>query len=495
MKLKEEYKRLPKDIIYDAYMAIVYNIKDYDNITRIKMLDSIIKEYSQEDYLYHICTEKELLFLKYIRNNKLTRNDIKKYEWEIDELHKKFIFSKVTYSIFEEQIDNVDKALKLFNKKSKKSDDELVTFMVSVIKINGTLLSKAFYSMLNGMFKLDEKTYNAYLAHPLFHFYVDYHYIYIHNEEEEELFYRNYWDELDEIFSRRKELGIAGNFKFDIRDYYDIFYYGFPIRNIKVKKMYDEVSNLKLKTFYFQVIDDARLLYDYDHLNLFIKDDKLIKIIKEALDETPSGVLNGYTPKNYKKEVKKALDLRKNFKIEQDNACLSTADAKLFYKLYFALLEYINKKEHLSNIKKIYKQNELNPMDIYVIDDYLWQHKDTIIDEFIEINPKFNKEELDIINNFKKSITGSFIISGYEKEYTKCLGFDGKVYMIKGINCNIQELIPNDMLPQIIETTILMFKDNIIYNSFFKTNEIRFGNDFTEIIINDDKNAIKYYHL
>ena len=58
MKLKEEYSEQPKELLYEIYLKIVYKAKDYDDITRNKMLEEIIKEYNQEDYLYHICTKK-----------------------------------------------------------------------------------------------------------------------------------------------------------------------------------------------------------------------------------------------------------------------------------------------------------------------------------------------------------------------------------------------------------------------------------------------------
>ena len=67
--------------------------------------------------------------------------------------------------------------------------------------------------------------------------------------------------------------------------------------------------------------------------------------------------------------------------------------------------------------------------------------------------------------------------------------------MIKGINCNIEEIIPSSELPLIINTTLLMFRDKIIFNSFFGTNNIRYGNDLKEIVIKEIKTAIKYYHL
>lgn len=114
MKLKDEFKSLPKDIVYDIYLSLVYSPKDYDKITKVKMLDEIIRQYDNNSYLYDICTEKELKFLKYIKNKKVNADDIQKYDWEINELNKKCIFSNITYDVYEEQINNVKSSLEYY---------------------------------------------------------------------------------------------------------------------------------------------------------------------------------------------------------------------------------------------------------------------------------------------------------------------------------------------------------------------------------------------
>lgn len=73
MELKKEFIKLSKDLVYETYLKIVYDVKDYDDITRNKMLDEIIKEYRQSNFLYHICTDKELAFLNYVKSNKLKK--------------------------------------------------------------------------------------------------------------------------------------------------------------------------------------------------------------------------------------------------------------------------------------------------------------------------------------------------------------------------------------------------------------------------------------
>lgn len=502
MKLKDEFKKLPKDLVYDIYLSLVYSPKDYDNITREKMLDNIAKEYNQENYLYNICTEKELKFLKYIKDKEIDANDIKKYEWEINELNRKCIFSKVTYEVFEEQIENVDNALKFYSNhiKNKKSDDQIVIFIISVVKTNVEILTMALNSMISSLFGIDKEFADKILGHPLIHFYCEFYekYLDFFNKEEEIIYYRDNYDLLDDLFELRKEYGMAGTKKLDIRDNYDIFYYGFPIRNEKVKKMYDIVSEIPLKDFIFHIINEARILNNRDFLDLFIDNKDLQKVINDALDEMPCAVMNGFTPNDYKTEKAKEEQLNFQFEvIPQNNAHLCKSAADEFYKLYLALLDYTNKKYNFfPEIKKIYKQEGLDIYKIRPIDEYLWNNKN-IIDDFVsENNYKLSEDELKIISGFKTAITSDrFIIIGFEREYTKILSEDGKIYMVKGIRTDLDKLVDSKNIPLVISTTLLMFKDYIVFNSYLSNIDINFGNDFKEQVLKDSSNAIKYYHL
>lgn len=130
------------------------------------------------------------------------------------------------------------------------------------------------------------------------------------------------------------------------------------------------------------------------------------------------------------------------------------------------------------------------------IDDFLWSHKE-VIDEFILDNEyKFEEEELNIISNFKSAIKSEpFIIVGFDRDYTKILGNDGKLYMVKGVTSNMDEVVTSKELPIIIDTTLVQYRDKIIFCSLLKTSDIKLGNDIKEVIYKDYLSAIKYYHL
>lgn len=498
MELKKEFIKLPKDLVYETYLKIVYDVKDYDDITRNKMLDEIIKEYRQSNFLYHICTDKELAFLNYVKSNKLSKKDLKKYEWEIKTLNAKCIFSLVTFEIFEEQKENADVALKTWKENKNNSFKDLIIFMISNVKINGVMLTSALVSMIKSMYNIDEQEINIILGSPLFHFYCEFIYekFEFSKQKLETVSYRDYYDILDELKEAKKEYGMAGNIGFDIRDNFDIFYYGFPIRKAKVKKMYDLISKRIDKYFIFNIIDEARVLNNREGLKMFLNDD--LNVVYDALDEMPCSAMNGFTPNDYRKEKLEELDLDKEFKwAPQNNAHLCKNAADHYYKLYFALLDYINQIRKIHpGIKKIYKQEGLDIHKLKDIDKFLWSHKE-IIDDFINTNLyNFTDEELKEVREFKNAITSDhFIIVGFDREYTKILSDDGKLYMVKGVRGDIDKIINHSDLPSIISTTLLMFNGNIIFKSFFESINIKFGNDVKKEILNNMKTALTYYHL
>ena len=183
--------------------------------------------------------------------------------------------------------------------------------------------------------------------------------------------------------------------------------------------------------------------------------------------------------------------------IPQNNAHLCKNAADHYYKLYFALLDYINIKYKIHpEIKKIYKQEGLDVNKLNDIDKYLWKHKN-IIDDFIKDNNyKFTEKELSEINEFKNAVTSDyFVIVGFDREYTKILSDDGKLYMVKGIRSDFDKIMNPKELPKIISTTLLMFNGNIVFKSFFGKIDIVFGNDVKKDIVDKMKCAIVHYHL
>ena len=89
------YENMEKGLVYSYYIRIVDEIKPYEKITIKNMIEEVLKQYSYENFLYYLCTSKELDFLKKIINNE-PRNNL------ID-------YSKQNNILFEIMIENINK--------------------------------------------------------------------------------------------------------------------------------------------------------------------------------------------------------------------------------------------------------------------------------------------------------------------------------------------------------------------------------------------------
>ena len=495
MKMLEEIKHYDKEYVFEQYTRIVSDWKEYEKITKTKMLEAIYKVYDNPGNIIDICTTRELKYLKLILDNKLsneytteelllqeftTAED--KYEWERNTLRDKFIID-FRNTIPEEIKTKVKEAIKRVNWQDKKKIDDLNELLVSYCKIQGTALLNTVCQFASGIAGIDEKMVFTHIVNNrLFNYYVC-----IENVELEILgeqilaIHREYYEIFEEINYQRKQQGLAGDKKIDIRVYKTLFYNDFDINNPKIKKFLDELKSLNF--FWHSVIggikDFAMLNIDRKQLKESIKSIPLLrnvdlthffKTMDEAMDEMPSGALNGFTPNEAKKILKKKYQIEKNKAkkyIKQQNACLSKKDAKLFYKIYFGLLEFTNKKYKINKNIKIYNHNGINPYELRDIVDKYWENKVAITFEFCLANPyKFTKEELEITQGFKNGIREIFIIARYELEYTAFMHKD-KIYMVKGLNDNIDNIISYKDLPSPVITSIIPFKNYLVYDGMF----------------------------
>ena len=519
MKMYNEINYLRKDYVYDSYTKIVDDFKDYEKITKVKMLDAIYKVYSDYNNIISLCTVRELKYLKKLIEN---QNDIKeskekeKVAWEENCLRDKFL---VRYDenhrylvIPEEIIEFVTKAITNVEWKEQKKIDELNEVLVSYIKIQGSALLNTVATLASQITGIDEKIlWNHMLTNRLFKYYV-----FLTSEDFESIgknipiaVYQDYYPLLDELSYQRKKQGKATMKQIDIKKYITIFYHDFDINNKKIKKMLTELKKLPFywpnaldrikeyallnidRTDLKEAIENVPALSNYD-LSSFFKD------LDEAMDEIPSGALNGLTPnelKELEQEERKMNEKKEKSYTPQQNACLGAKESKLFYKLYFALLDFTNKKYKLKPNYKIYNQVGLNPYEITDIIDKFWENKDLVILEFCMSNPyKLNSTEIKLIEGFKKGLKDRFIIAKYEKEYTAFMSKD-KIYMVKGLNDNIDNIISYKNLPCFTETALIQFQDTIVYDGILSSYPIDFGIGFTKTVEKEYNNLMKYYHL
>ena len=171
-----------------------------------------------------------------------------------------------------------------------------------------------------------------------------------------------------------------------------------------------------------------------------------------------------------------------------------------FYSFYVCLVYTLDNlcnklKYNINKYVKIYGHNRIDPYEIRDIVEKYWENKEKVTNEFCSVNPyKFTQEELNIAKEFKKGIRDIFIIARYELEYTALMN-DDKIYMIKGLNDNIDNLLPYTELPDIAMTSIIPFKNNLVYDGMLLGTNIKLGNNFEEMVEKEYTTKMKYYHL
>ena len=519
MQTSKMYERInwyKKEYVHEQYSRIVDKFKDYEKITKKKMIEAIYAVYDDYNNIIDICTTRELKYLKMMLDKETDMKKLleDKYEWERKTLRNKFLVQDDYDQVFipNEIIDKVKLAIKNINWDTTKKLDDLNEILVSYCKIQASALFDSVSAFGSAVTGIDEKYIKTHmLNNKLFNYYV---FVYTKNFEMIGnnilvCLYQDYYYIEEQIDEERKKQGLAEACPIDLRVYKTLFYNDFDINNKKIKKFLDELK--KLPFFWFSAIDTIRefsvlnidrtslkesianvpALENYDLTEFF-------KILDEAMDEMPSGALNGFTP-NQAKELKAETEKMKFEKVKkytkQRNACLSKQDAKLFYKIYFALLEFTNNKYKINQKLKIYNKLGLNPYDLKDIIEKFWENKDAIISEFCLANPyKFNKEELNVVSEFKKGFRDIVIIAKYELEYTAVMNKD-KTFMIKGINDNIDNIVSYQDLPQPVITSIIPFKNVLIYDGLLMQLGIKMGNGFEKTIEEEYSKSIKYYHL
>ena len=178
---------------------------------------------------------------------------------------------------------------------------------------------------------------------------------------------------------------------------------------------------------------------------------------------------------------------------------LDQNDAELFYELWFPLLDYANKKYMVSpHLKKIYGTKELDPSEVKMVADYVWEHID-VIDEYLADND-LSDEHRCIVLGWKKCITGQFMLERHLKKGSVFISTDTQeVYMVNGIITSWEDMFFYRPLPILLKATLIPFRDKIISDGLVIPYNVCFGkgysSDFKDIYMNAKKNKSIHFSL
>ncbi len=159
---------------------------------------------------------------------------------------------------------------------------------------------------------------------------------------------------------------------------------------------------------------------------------------------------------------------------------LDPNDAKLFYKLWLSLLDFVNDTYRVNpNLGRMEKAEELNIQEVRVVADFLWSHPE-VIDGYLT-SAELPSEHREIIADWKRFVSGEFILERHLKRGSVFISLkDEQVYMVNGIISSWEDMIPRADLPILLRATLIPFRDKIIYDSIVTCSNVIIGRGYAE---------------
>jgi hypothetical protein len=178
---------------------------------------------------------------------------------------------------------------------------------------------------------------------------------------------------------------------------------------------------------------------------------------------------------------------------------INPKDGRLFYKLYSALMFYVNRK--LKVLKKpvadakAYSQLSLESR-VKVRDAFY--AKPALLDEFMDENPaRLKTDELEIVSGWKHAIFDKFYIYRYLKRYSvffRSTDNPNKLYGVLGLADPI-EVVVGPYLPILAKAALLPIKGQIIYDGLLYCYSISFGGGFRSMLNEEYKESKEKYGI
>lgn len=164
---------------------------------------------------------------------------------------------------------------------------------------------------------------------------------------------------------------------------------------------------------------------------------------------------------------------------------LSPQQCERFYRIWFALLHYVNQQRHIApNFPDAPGQANIDPAAAVKIRDALWAD-DALRESFITTNPtRLPPEDLALVASWQYRVAGKFFIMRHLKKYSVFLSeakeqTPAHAYGVIGLISPLEEVVgPSSMLPLYAEAVLLPFEGQITYDGLPTVYSISFGPGF-----------------
>jgi len=158
---------------------------------------------------------------------------------------------------------------------------------------------------------------------------------------------------------------------------------------------------------------------------------------------------------------------------------LSSEDAYLFFELMWGLQRYANQQYGiLKDIPSPVDYAKLTAQKKIKLREALWKSPG-LIDDYMKENPEsLPSEHLEIVRSWKGFIKGEFFILRHLKKYSVFIGNKDQVYGVLGLFDSLEDLVPAFALPAMVETVLLPFKGQIVYDGLLRGYNVSFGSGY-----------------
>lgn len=172
---------------------------------------------------------------------------------------------------------------------------------------------------------------------------------------------------------------------------------------------------------------------------------------------------------------------------------LSPQQAERFYRIWFALLHYVNEERHLApNFPDTPRQGAIDPADALRIRDAMWAD-DALRESFIATNPaELSLDDLALVASWQYRVAGKFFIMRHLKKYTIFLSEHepNHAYGVLGLISPIEDIVgPSSYLPVYAEAVLLPFEGQITYDGLPQLYRISFGSGIRAELNDTYRNA------
>lgn len=157
---------------------------------------------------------------------------------------------------------------------------------------------------------------------------------------------------------------------------------------------------------------------------------------------------------------------------------LSPDETERFYRIWFALLHFVNEQRQLVSSFPATRQH-VPVSEVRTLRDALWAD-DALRQEFLATNPAgLPPADLRLVASWHDRVAGTFFVFRYLKNHTVFLSSTdpAHAYGVLGLVSPIEEII-GPYLPVATKAVLIPFEDRITYDSVLEPYAVSFGSGY-----------------